>query len=63
MARQRTFLTDYNRMGKSFPYVVVRENGSVKHGNIYAHNREDAISRLASWQGVRTIQLLEHSGN
>lgn len=60
VARARTFLSDYNPMGKAFPYMVVNEDGTASMGNIYAHSVVDARKRLMENASVKQVTLLDY---
>lgn len=59
MARPRTFLSDYPKMGIGFPYLRVWENGVEEHGTIYAHDKADAQRRLTQDREVETVIILD----
>ena len=57
MARPRTILSDYNPMRLGFGYVFEFEDGTSKHGRIYAHNCTDAAGRLCEMFGKEYRKL------
>lgn len=57
MARQRTFLSDYNPMRKAFPYVLILDDGTIEHAKIYAHDIDDAVNRLVQRPGIKDLKV------